>query len=213
MLAPWLGVTVFVQCKCCGADGPPSHVSLSAFLRQIPLEYSRDFIRLESCLLTCTRRPPCFLIALLDTKALRGLHGDTEINTESVQQYISEEDPWRWQFVQPSGYIGHELPSCLTEIPAALISRLPMLINVSAASDPLRLEEVIDFDAMMATWTGHQLRQVANIEKVKRGSTSTDFATREWVTSRLPLLLIPPTRRTLADPRSVQSFSAVPRRS
>ena len=33
------------------------------------------------------------------------------------------------------------------------------------------------------------------------------------VTSRLPLLLIPPTRRRLADPRSVQSFSAVPPRS
>jgi hypothetical protein len=144
---------------------------------------------------------------------LRQLPLETNFNTEAAQQYISEEDPRRWQFVQPCGYMGHTLPSS-PEIPAALILRLPMIINISAASDPLRLEEIIEFDAMMNTWTGQQLHQVANIEKVKRGSTSTDFATRFWVTSRLPLMLIPPERRTLADPRlvAVQCFSAVPRR-
>jgi hypothetical protein len=162
-------------------------------------------------LLTCTRSPPCFLIALMDTQALRQLPRDTGFNAEAVQQYISVEDPQRWQFVQPSGFFGRELPTCLTEIPAALISRLPMLINVSAANDLLRLEESIDFEDMMVTWTGDQLHQVATIEKVTRGSPSADFATRTWIDSRMPLTLIPQASRTFAKPGSVHYFTAVPR--
>jgi hypothetical protein len=166
------------------------------------------WVRLESMLLECAAQGtmPCYAVFLVDLQALKDptVECDIEGALSSIDTTL---DPPLWAWVRASGYKGPlgNLQTCQEN----LVATLPIMMTPIPTPGAEAMPRVIAFEELMSnTWVGKQLQRACDIEKILRGSTSTSFATQEWVSGMLSFLQLPRERRVLTSPPR-QSWVAV----
>jgi hypothetical protein len=197
---PWSSLTLVLDCVC----GRSQHVLISAFLEYaLPggaMTAPARWVRLESMLLDCAAQStmPCYAVFLVDSLALED--STVECDVEGALSSIdATADPPLWAWVRASGYRGHlgDLQTCQEN----LVVRLPIMMTLIPAPGAVAMPREVAFEELMDnTWVGRQLQRACDIETILRGSTSTSFATQEWVNGMLSFLQLPRERRVLTSP-------------
>jgi hypothetical protein len=213
----WSPLTLVLDCEC----GRSQHLLFSVFLEKaLPggaTTAPSRWVRLESMLLDCAAESimPCYAVFLVDALALEDPTVECDVRG-ALGSIDATSDPPLWAWVRASGYRGQlgnlqtGQENLVANLVANLVVRLPIMMTLIPPPGAVSMPREIAFDDLMRnTWVGRQLQRASNIEKILRSSTSTSFATQEWVNGMLSFVQLPREHRLLTSPPQQSGVTVV----